>query len=265
MTIQVIRKLVNNVISVQWIGKVKIDDLIISKLSEICARTIDEDEGLKELGDPNTKSFEKFVKWFKIINAQNHNFSTVVITDELDGIYIEKRHNDVNIDLKYKEAIDFINDIETTGTNKGVNYEKFCKAFLEDLGIKCETTNVSGDKGIDIVGSYFANIDDDIANLVFYEHIYMLIQTKYFTSHIDTPVIRKLVGDSIFIRFDELDYLTIKHNAVHLIVFSHNGFTQPAKEFADKNKVKTFDSTDIAHIIAAKPYKKWNCLNLVLC
>lgn len=263
MKIQIIKRLVNNVIGVYWIGKVKIDDLIISKLKEICEGTIDEDEVLKELGDPNTKTFEKFVKYFKTIIAQNRNFSTVEISDEIDGTYIQKKHDDINVDLKFKEVIDFINDIENT-TNKGVNYEKFCKSFLEDLGIICETTNVSGDKGIDIVGNYFANIDDDIANLVFYEHIYMLIQTKYFATQIDTPVIRKLVGDSIFIRFDELDYLTIKHNAVHLIVFSHNGFTQPAKEFADKNKVKTFDSTDIAHIIAAKPYKNWKCLNLIL-
>jgi HJR/Mrr/RecB family endonuclease len=262
MTIKLIKKIVNNIISVHWLGKVKVDDLIVSKLNEICDKTIDSDEVLKELGDPNSKSFEKFIKAFKIIIAQNHVFSTVIIYDELDGIYIEKKHNDKNIDLKYKEVINFINDIEKT-YNKGINYEKFCKFFLEDLGIKCETTNVSGDKGIDILGSYFANIDDDVANLVFYEHIYMLVQTKYFSSQIDTPVIRKLVGDSIFIRFDELDYLTIKHNAVHLIVFSHNGFTQPARDFADKNKVKTFDSTDIAHIIAAKPYKDWKCLKLV--
>lgn len=90
------------------------------------------------------------------------------------------------------------------------------------------------------------------------EKIYLLIQTKYFKQSIDTPVIRKLLGDSLFIRFDELEYLTIKHKAVQLIVFSYVGFNQPSKDFAFKNKVKAFDSRHIAPIISEKPGKNGN-------
>ncbi|GGD30912.1 hypothetical protein [Flavobacterium orientale] len=62
--------------------------------------------------------------------------------------------------------------------------------------------------------------------------------------------------------FDELDYVDIRHNAFYLIVFSHNGFTQPAKDFAFKNKIMIFDSTQLAHIISEDPNKDWKCLNL---
>ncbi|WP_343609788.1 restriction endonuclease [Chryseobacterium oranimense] len=262
MTNSVIKRVINNIISISWFGKIKLDDLIVSRLDEICDLLIDKEKILDELGDPTTKSFDKFVKIFKSTINHNKLFIKVEIFDEIDGIYIIKVHNNVAKDEKYKEVINYINSFENS-SNKGISYEKFCKTFLEDLGINCEATKVSGDKGIDILGSYFADLKDNIANLVFNENIYMLIQTKYFSSQIDTPVIRKLVGDSIFIRFDELEYLSIKHNAVHLIVFSHNGFTQPAREFAVKNKVKLFDSTHIAHIIAEEPTKTWNCLKLV--
>jgi HJR/Mrr/RecB family endonuclease len=259
MKIRVIKSIVDIIISSAWYDKRRVDDLIVEIVHNSPALGIDKDLLIDELGDPNTASFEKLVKTIKSTIIQNKNFSKIELFEEVDGIYIQKQHNDLEIDKKYNEVVEFIENIKSE-SNKGIAYEKFCQAFLEDLGIDCEQTKASGDKGIDVLGSYIVEFKDEIANLVFNEKIYLLVQTKYFATPIDTPVIRKLVGDSLFIRFDELEYLTIRHNAVHLIVFSHNGFTQPAFEFAKKNKVRTFDSTHIAHIISEKPKKKWKCL-----
>lgn len=262
MTTAVIKSIINIIISTSWDGKIRIDDLIVEKIYYSDRLTIDKDLLLDELGDCNTVSFEKLIKTLQTILIVNENFNKIELFEELDGFYIQKKHTNSNVDDKFSQVINFINSIESNN-NKGVAYELFCKAFLEDLGIKCMSTKSSGDKGIDILGSYHSDLKDNVANLVFNEKIYLLVQTKYFASSIDTPVIRKLVGDSLFIRFDELEYLNIKHNAVHLIVFSHNGFTSPALEFAKRNKVKTFDSTHIAHIISEEPEKLWNCLKIV--
>ncbi|MBZ4042411.1 restriction endonuclease [Flavobacterium hibisci] len=262
MTILEVKSIINIIISTSWDGKKRVDDLIVEKIYHSTQLIIDRDLLLDELGDPNTNSYEKLIRTLQSTLLINNNFNKIELFDEVDGFYIQKKHNNSAVDIKYSEVISFINSIELQ-YNKGVAYELFCKAFLEDLGIQCISTKSSGDKGIDILGSYFSDLKDNVANLVFNEKIYLLVQTKYFTTSIDTPVIRKLVGDSLFIRFDELDYLTIRHNAVHLIVFSHNGFTTPATEFALRNKVKIFDSTHIAHIISEEPEKHWNCLKII--
>ncbi|WP_369765399.1 restriction endonuclease [Flavobacterium sp. WC2429] len=259
MTIKVIKSIVDIIISVSWEGKKRIDNLIVEYVINSSELKIDKDILIDELGDPNTVSYLKLIKTIEATIFQNINFTKVQLFEEIDGFYLQKKHCNLAIDEKYNEVVKFINKIEHE-PNKGIAYENFCKTFLEDLGIVCEVTKASGDKGIDVLGSYLVDFKDEIANLVFNERIYLLVQTKYFGTSIDTPVIRKLVGDSLFIRFDELDYLTIKHNAVHLIVFSHNGFTQPAIEFAKKNKVKLFDSMQIAHIISELPEKSWRCL-----
>jgi len=177
--------------------------------------------------------------------------------------YIEKQYENPSHSRKYKEVVSLINKFDSE-QNKGVVFEDFCKLFLEDLGINCKSTARTNDKGIDILGSFNVKLSEEIGDLVFNEEIYLLIQTKYFNKKIDTPVIRKLVGDSLFIRFDELEYIEIRHNAFHLIVFSHQGFTEPAIKFAKKNKIKLFDSTNIAHIISEKPEKDWKCLKIAL-
>lgn len=262
MRVKDIRSVIDIIISSTWYGKERIDDLIIKIVYNSPSLQIDRDLLLDELADSSTNAFEKLVKIVQSTIEENKNFNKIQLFKEVDGIYIQKQHKNIKVDTKYDEVIQVINDFENE-KNKGIIYEKFCQAFLEDLGIKCSSTKASGDKGIDIQGSYLVNFKDDIANLVFNEEIYLLVQSKYFAGPIDTPVIRKLVGDSLFIRFDELEYLTIRHNAVHLIVFSHNGFTQPAKDFAKKNKVKIFDSRHVAHIISEKPDKRWKCLLIV--
>jgi hypothetical protein len=260
MKIKEIKKIVNIIISTEWTGRIKVDDLILKISLNKADIDFDKDYLMDEVGDPKTKSYEKLISVLKITLNDNSKFKKFELFDELDGFYIEKIHSDIKIDNKFNEVVKFINKIESI-KNKGIVFENFCRKFLVDLGVVCSLTKTSNDKGIDILGEFSVNFTEQKTNLIFNENIYLLIQTKYFSTPIDTPVIRKLVGDSLFIRFDELEYVQIRHNAFHLIVFSHNGFTEPAKEFSKKNKIKLFDSQQIAHIISESPEKKWSCLN----
>lgn len=255
------KDIVNKIISHSWNGRVRIDKLIIQVIIENYDFEIVEDLTDK-YADTGTKYFRQLIASINETN-KNNDFIKIILDEGYDGYYIEQKHQDDLISKKYAEAIGVIDEIGSPKRkNKGVLYEKFCKIFLNDLGINADLTKGSNDKGIDIIGSFNANLPDEVGKIVFNDDIYLLIQTKYYNKKIDTPVIRKLVGDSLFIRFDELEYSQIKHNAFHLIVFSHYGFTLPAVKFAEKNKIKLFDSTKIAHIISEKPQKKWKCLEI---
>jgi HJR/Mrr/RecB family endonuclease len=256
-----IKRLINLIISHNWEGKLRIDNLII-EIIENNFSDEEVDDLIDKYADTKTSQFSKLINAINLTNKDN-DFQKIILEEKYDGYYIQKKLNDENVSRKYDEVIKIIDKIGNPSESKGVLYEKFCKLFLIDLGINSELTRASNDKGIDILGKFKANLPDEIGKLVFSDDIYLLVQTKYTDRKIDTPVIRKLVGDSLFIRFDELDYIEIKHNAFHLVVFSHSGFTQPAIDFAKKNKIKLFDSVKIAHIISEKPEKQWDCLAIL--
>lgn len=256
-------EIVNLINSYNWEGKILLDNLIID-----ISHSLIQDPNVREYiidnyGDSKNKNFSRLIKQIESVNDFNPEFQKINIYDEVDGYYIEKCKPSNEQSQKYYDVIQLLNSLDSK-KKKGTIYEEFCKLFLEDLGIKCTKTAVTNDKGIDILGNFKVKLSEEIGELVFNEEIYLLIQTKYYNKKLDTPVIRKLVGDSLFIRFDELEYLEIRHNAFHLIVFSHKGYTDPAIQFAIKNKIKLFDSTKIAHIISEQPIKDWKCLDIYI-
>ena len=258
-----VNDIVNLLISYNWSGSIIIEDVILDMSYNLISDADIREKIIDNYADAKSKSFIKLVRQIESVNQSNFAFQKIILEERIDGYYIEKQKENPSHSEKYNEVIKLVNKFEKE-QNKGVVYEEFCKQFLEDLGINCKLTAKTNDKGIDVLGSFKVKLSEEIGDLVFNEEIYLLIQTKYFNKKIDTPVIRKLVGDSLFIRFDELEYVEIRHNAFHLIVFSHLGFTEPAIKFAKKNKIKLFDSTNIAHIISEKPKKDWKCLNIEL-
>lgn len=258
-----VNDIVNLLISYNWSGSIIIEDVILDMSYNLISDAEIREKIIDDYADAKSKSFIKLIRQIESVNQSNLAFQKIILEEKTDGFYIEKQKENPSHSRKYEEVINLINKFDNE-QNKGVVYEDFCKLFLEDLGINCKLTARTNDKGIDILGSFKVKLSEEIGDLVFNEEIYLLIQSKYFNKKIDTPVIRKLVGDSLFIRFDELEYIEIRHNAFHLIVFSHQGFTEPAIKFANKNKIKLFDSTNIAHIISEKPEKNWQCLKIVL-
>ena len=251
--------ILNLVISYHWSGSVKIDDLLIKVFYDNFDE-FDIDEACLKYSDRDSSHLKRLINAIESLNEENL-FKKIHVEEKYDGYYVEKISNDELVSQKYKEVCHVIDQIELQ-TNKGKLFEDFCKIFVSDLGINTKVTRASNDKGIDVVGNYKVDFPKNITKLIFSDDIYLLIQTKFYNKPIDTPVIRKLVGDSLFIRFDDLDYVDIRHNAFHLIVFSHKGFTLPARNFAKKNKIMIFDSMQIAHIISEDPKNDWKCLQL---
>lgn len=256
-----IRQFIDLLFSHQWEGKSRIDYLILKIIehSSIYSHS-DKERYIDSLVDLNSRGFDVLIREIRKKIEQNVDCPVISLTEEADGYFVEKTLGDHN--GLYQDVIRRIESYESFGKKKGEWFERFCIAFLIDFGISCKSTQSSNDKGIDIFGSYKTSLNCNVGKLIINEEIYVLGQAKYFSEKVDTPVIRKLVGDTIFIRFDELEYVEIKHNAVHLMVFSRNGFTDPASEFAKKNKIELFDKSRIAHLIANNPSIKWRCLNV---
>jgi HJR/Mrr/RecB family endonuclease len=256
-----IRRIISELISYKWVGPKRLDLLMLEIIdSSKHYSASDKETYLDSLTDANSREFNKLIIEIGRLNLDNHDCQIINLIDDIDGYYLERAQDD-DLDL-YEQAIEKIDSFELFKNKKGTWFENFCISFLKDFGIDCKPTATSNDKGIDIYGSYKSNVNPVIGKLIRNEEIYILGQAKYFKEKVDTPVIRKLVGDSIFIRFDDLDYVEIKHNAVHLIVFSRNGFTEPAIKFAKKNKIELFDKIRIAHIISSNSDKDWKCLKI---
>lgn len=254
-----IKKFLPHILSYNWPGSLRLDDLISDIIENSDTMTPNDKEYYFEsLADIHSKEFIRIVSELNQIINENIDCPIIALNEEVDGYYIKRIIND-NLKL-YDKVIKKIESFDKL-KNKGPRFEKFCIDFLNDIGIESNSTKVSNDKGIDIQGKYKTKLEGVLGNFIKYDFVYILAQAKYFNNKIDTPVIRKLVGDSIFIRFDDLEYIEIKHNALHLIVFSRRGFTNPAIEFATKNKIELFDSQRIAHLISNNPTKGWKCLD----
>lgn len=261
MKVKEIRQFVDVIFSFQWEGKVRIDSLAVDIIENSLIYSHSEKEKyIEALGDPISRYFDNLIREVRKKIEQNSDCPVVSLADEADGYFVERLLGDH--EGLYQEVIDRIESYESFGKSKGIWFERFCIAFLEDFGVLCKATQSSNDKGIDIFGSYKTDLNRNVGKLILNEEIYVLGQVKYFSEKVDTPVIRKLVGDTIFIRFDELEYVEIKHNAVHLMVFSRNGFTDPASDFAKKNKIELFDQSRVAHLIANNSNMTWSCLSI---
>ena len=225
---------------------------------------ISEDDFFEQFGDESTLYYQSLVKKLNSNIESRHPSHKIELTNEYDGIYICLSEFGKTIDIDFAgELYKRFKCVENFGTmDKGLFYERFCTLFLQDLGLKANQTPPSNDKGIDIVAKYEAAPPELLSKLVFNDSIYLLGQAKFLSGKADVPVLRRLVGDSIFIRFNPIEHIDIKHNAIHLIVFSHNGFTENAIEFSAANKIMRVDTNQMITIIAAsKNGNTWSCYN----
>lgn len=205
---------------------------------------------------PFTDSYNQLVDELHLLIEQKQPICNIQIINGAAGYYIAPSQigNSTcstfrdNADIAFKKIL-----LLNNNTKKGLIFERFCIALLRDLGVDTKPTKVSNDKGADIFG-FIKNDKSDLKyKYIFDTDVLLLCQCKLFSKPIDTPVIRKLVGDSLFIRFSEIDYIELRHNALHLMVFSYSGFTQPAKEFSKQNKIKLLDFEDIVAVAGALP------------
>ncbi|MFH0734568.1 MAG: restriction endonuclease [bacterium] len=225
----------------------------IRSLSIELKNRLSEDDIFDNLVDEGNTNFitlhrliQKRVNTLKPLNR-------IEVVEEIDGIKIKQTEIGSKTNkIIYTEFLELFSAIECwDNMEKGLFYENFCTKFLTDLGLIAETTPPSNDKGIDIIAKYKTLLEQEHSHLVFNDYIYMLGQAKFLKGKVDTPILRRLVGDSIFLRFDSLENIDIAHNAIHLIVFSHNGFTDEAIDFANKKKIMRVETNQLITLISS--------------
>jgi len=82
--------------------------------------------------------------------------------------------------------------------------------------------------------------------------VYLLAQVKCYDENkkVDTPVIRHLIGDSSFYKYNVYNNeIIIGNKPLYLIIFSYSGFTKPAEIFAKSNSVVALNGHELIDII----------------
>jgi len=245
-----LKKLVQYVMNNFNGDKQQIDHYLLINAEEIEVKSdagLNEDD-LIDICDTRSHQFTKFVEMLnKSINKLGS--ITKIKIDYSPPIYFisqsEFGKNIIQNDAdQYLQKLNYIcyNNYDLNGKF----YQKFCTLFFKDLGISSIETRHSGDEGIDIESEIDLNCLDQITKYIIEPKIKMLTQVKFHKVKIDISVIRHLIGDSLFYKFERKD---IASRAVQLTAISHLGFTVKAEKFAAKNGVKLFSSDDIINLL----------------
>lgn len=125
--------------------------------------------------------------------------------------------------------------IENCGEfEKGYAFERVCESILNKIWEKCKCIGKAGDGGIDIICKKTILIYGPI-------DLTQVVQCKYYSRKIDTPLVRKLLGDVIVHIFDnpEIAMPTIP------VLITNFGFTNNALVAAKKYGVRTLLFSDL--------------------
>ncbi|WP_156576503.1 restriction endonuclease [Bacillus luti] len=245
-------------------GKIELSDYLVEKRQEIVKElklNIEPDEIIFTIADTNSLEFLEFVKVLKgEIRKASGRSKVNLISDHLT-YYIENSILGSSVNGRLKRVLEDKLGEVSKWKNGHTIYEKFCALFLQDF--KYSNINVtasSNDLGVDIIGEYIFREETNNLLLEFLlpRKISLLSQVKFYNTLVDTSYIRKLIGDSLFIRFDREIYPNTRHNPVCLIFFSYVGFTEEAKKFAQDNKVCLIESNFMLDLICSEE----NCVGL---
>lgn len=220
---------------------------------------ITEDEYIHDLCGGNIKNYETFIRMLEhaisaehglckvilrydppVYYLQQTEFGEKVLTSVRDR-YVNKLKNVLRIDYKLK-------------FDKGEFFEIFCSYFLKDLGIENWVTRRSKDEGIDIIGR-ISGTANELRDLVLKNERFLLVQVKYHASSIDWSVIRHLIGDSYFYRFEpffiDKQRLIIGAAPVSLLVIAFSGLSERAEQLARKYNVETLDGNKVVDVLCS--------------
>jgi len=216
---------------------------------------IEPDDIIFTIADSNNPDFQEFIKvLMEEIKKADGRSKINLITNHLT-YYLEKSTLGISINNGLKYVLEEkLLEIKRFNSSYTI-YEEFCALFLQDFMFSnVKITKASNDLGIDITGEYDLEVEanNQLIDYLLPKKIYLLSQVKFYDSLVDTSYIRKLIGDSLFIRFDQNKYFSIKHNPLYLIFFSHSGFTEEAKKFAEENKICIIDSKFMLDLICSR-------------
>jgi Restriction endonuclease len=199
------------------------------------------------IGDSNSKEYKQFIELMSKEIEKYYPKSKIYLTYEYGEYVLSQSNYGKNIDLGIKK--DLLKKLSNLKDlpNGPVLYEKFCGEFFKDCGFEnVVVTKNSNDFGVDLT----AELNISNKSLVLPSKINILAQVKYYDTLIDTSYLRKIVGDSLYIRFDPVIYTNITHEPLCLYLIGHLGFTKEAKLFARTNGIQLLDSFTICEYIS---------------
>lgn len=252
-------------------GKSELENYLFNSLDEFVTLfdyKYHKDELLEILCDKD--GYRKIVTALKksINDDITHSYtSKIKITKVGCYDYIESTAFASSVNLGYRTwLINKLNALaELEDKQKGDKYEEFCTCFLKDIGFQAITTRSSNDDGIDIIGKIEIPFSEEVlTHFIGRIGLNIIAQVKYRVSQVDTPVIKHLIGDSMFYRFKSTTFsmenseIILNNLPTCLCVFSHNGFTNEAKKFAQFHGVILIDSNKMADILSS--LDKWDTL-----
>lgn len=192
------------------------------------------------LTDFNSKKTEKFLEVLKVKSPIRNE-----IVDEGLDIKVIPRSESINLarndvvafERKCHQMLNELNDVE-----KGRTFELIIQYLFKLLAIETETTTVTGDNGIDLIG-YGKEIPPlNIKPLYF-------IQCKYYSGAIDVNIPKKLASDVLYNLFD-IDS-DVKHPIIPVLVHS-NKTTTSSTNFSNSYGIKILSFTDLLILTAEK-------------
>lgn len=224
----------------------------IDEISDVRNANLSTEE-IDDLCSVESHSFIQLAKKLQLLSDEKKYKSNINITHSID-YYIEV--TSFGAKRLANERILYLNILKKISSlhnhEKGGIFEKFCSLFLEDIGVECKVTSLTGDEGIDILGIINISLNNPFFKFVFDGKIYLLAQVKCYDENkkVDTPVIRHLIGDSSFYKYNEYnDKYAIRNKPLYLMIFSYSGFTKSAKKFAEANDVIALNGNELVDII----------------
>lgn len=192
--------------------------------------------------------FQWFVPYFRSCCKGKGN--RLILVEEEGSYFLNLNDYARNIDNKktnhYYDILQRLCAAEIPDQNKGDLYEFFCQKWFAEFCDVIKKTPSSNDKGIDLIGK--VTIDSRVNAIVNNLECKVIVQTKLFSGKVDTPVIRALLGDVLFLTYDDSEVNIFSPTL--LCVCGHAGFTQGAISFAKKYGVILLDSKDMIRIIS---------------
>lgn len=169
-------------------------------------------------------------KWIKEVGY----FCDNVVTKEIEDVKIiyqksNKHKKDIR-DSLVSEIIDIVEekyrnrptppDREEFNDNmSGIEYENFCLSILKANNWDIETTNVTGDQGVDLIAKK--------------NFLIVAIQCKRYKSNVGNKAVQEIYAGKNYI------------NADYGVVISNSNYTKSAIELAQKNNILLIHHNDI--------------------
>ncbi len=199
------------------------------------------EELAKELSENNIEEFSRINIKFR------SGFYYISLSDYA-------RNSDCKLVDKYVDILDKLCVSERQ--DKGLKYEQFCQKWLREYCDEVKLTPKSNDKGIDIIGMIAAETSfDELKNI----QVQVLVQVKLYKNRVDVPVMRHLLGDSIFLSFSKGECSIFKPTL--FCVISHCGFSKMAIDFANDNHIYLLDSKKMIKLLEKKgQLKEFECI-----